>query len=106
MRYAALSIMFVLAVVAQSSSVATQPWNLPRPVLLNGCSENALIIAVKACATDSGCANGLARYENVEPPLTICCQNGRWGVMEKRQPTYCKLRARIPVKPLEVAPLR
>ena len=106
MRSAALSIGLVLIVLAQSSPVATQPWNLPRTVLLNGCSENALIIAVKTCAKDSGCASGLASFENVEPPMTICCQNGQWGLMRKRAPSVCRLYARIPVKPLEVAPFR
>jgi len=106
MRTSALSIGLMVLALAQSSPVATQPWNLPRQVVLNGCSENALIIAVKMCAQDSGCAGGLAKFENVEPPMTICCQSGHWGLMRKRAPAACRLYSRIPVKPLEVAPLR
>jgi hypothetical protein len=106
MRYASLSAGVVFVLLALSSPVATQPWNLPQPVVLNGCSENALIIAVKTCAKDSGCASGLAVYGNVEPQLTICCERGQWGLMPKRGPSVCRLYSRIPVKAPELAPFR
>lgn len=106
MRYAGLMIATVFLMLVQSSPVATQPWNLPRPVLLNGCSENALIIAVKMCASDSGCASGLAKFENVEPPMTICCEAGRWGLRRKQGSSYCRTYARIPVQAPKLAPFR
>lgn len=108
MRYASLLAGMVLVLLAQSSPVATQPWNLPRPVLLNGCSENALIIAVKTCASSSSCASGLARFENVNPPYTICCVGRRWGILPSGAPypAACRLRAGIPIQPPVVAPLQ
>lgn len=96
----------IIALLTLSLPVATQPWNLPRPVVLNGCSENALIIAIKSCARSSGCARGLANYENVEPQVTVCCEKGHWGLKIKRHPSVCKIYDRIPVKPPEVAPFR
>lgn len=108
MRYASLLTGIALVLLAQSGPVATQPWNPPQPVLLNGCSENALIIAVKTCASSSSCASSLARYENVEPPATICCVGRKWGILPKggSYPAACRLRAGIPVLPPVVAPVQ
>ena len=105
MRTAGLVIASLLVVLAQSSPVATQPWNLPRPIVLNGCSENALIIAVKQCASDS-CGSALARYANVDAPYTICCVRNEWGLLRRGDayPAACQKLRRLPFQPPKNAP--
>ena len=103
MRRSAFLMGFVLVLLAQSSPVATQPWNLPRPVVFNGCTENQLIIAVRMCAADS-CSSGLPRYGNVDTAYTICCSNGYAGLRRKDQ-SACPTKYHIPIKPYETAPL-
>lgn len=102
MRRSALMIGLILLLVAQSSPVATQPWNLPRPVVFNGCTENQLLIAVMMCAADS-CRNGLPRFANVDTAYTICCSNGYGGIRRKDE-AVCRTKYLIPVQPFERAP--
>lgn len=102
MRQSAVLMGLILVLVAQSSPVATQPWNLPRPVVFNGCTENQLFLAVRMCAA-SACSNALPRYANVDTPYTICCSNG-YGGYRRKDETACRTKFSFPIQPYERAP--
>ena len=93
---------FVVAlflVVVTSGPVMTQPFAPlgPRqPVVLNGCTENA-IFAVMNSAAGKVCLGALPHFSNVDSDFSLFCSGGRWGCCQKSIGFgSCKIEAAIP----------
>ena len=85
--------------VATSGPVMTQPFAPlgPRqPVILNGCTENA-IFAVMNSAAGKECLHLLPRVSNVSSEYSLFCKAGRWGCCLKSVGFgACKIEEAIP----------
>lgn len=102
-RFGLLMLLLSLALV-QSSPVATQPFGPlgPRPpVILNGCSENALFAVLNTDAGRECLRSLLPRVSNVASEYSVFCQSGQWGCCVKASVGLngCKYRGTIPFRP-------
>ena len=96
MRKVAFLIMMSLY-LSYSAPVSTQPFGLPQPPILNGCSENAVFAILNS---DQGryCLNTmLPRQVNVASDYSLFCNAGKWGCCLKSVGFgSCKVEGIIP----------
>ena len=98
MRRLAIPLLFALLLV-QSAPVTPASFTVlqpPGPVVLNGCTENALF-AIMNSAAGRECLKYLPRASNVGASFSVFCRQGRWGCCDK-QTGYpnCKIEEAIP----------
>jgi hypothetical protein len=100
MRKGAFAVALLLLVLT-SGPVMTQPFGPlgPRqPVVLNGCTENA-IFAVMNTAAGQECLKALPRFSNVGSEFSLFCKAGRWGCCLKSTGFgACKIEETIPYR--------
>ena len=74
------------------------PSEPPGPVVLNGCTENALFAVLNSQAGQA-CLQYLPRASNVSSSMSVFCRQGRWGCCDK-QAGYpnCKIEEAIPYR--------
>jgi hypothetical protein len=98
MRRLALPIILSLFLM-QSAPVATSPFGVLQPtgpVILNGCTENALFAALNSAAGKE-CLNLLPHVSNVSTGFSVFCKAGRWGCCDKAAGyPNCKIEQPIP----------
>ena len=95
-----LALPIILALfLAQSAPVSPAPFGVLQPsgpVILNGCTENALF-AVLNSGAGKECLNYLPRASNVSSRYSVFCKAGRWGCCEKTAGyPNCKIEEAIP----------
>jgi hypothetical protein len=101
-----LALLIVLALVlVQPAPAAFGPLQPAGPVVLNGCTENALFAILNSQA-GRACLPYLPRASNVATGFSVFCQRGRWGCCDK-QAGYpnCKIEEAIPYQRPQRPPL-
>ena len=87
--------------LAQSAPVTPAPFGVfqpPGPVILNGCTENALF-AVLNTSAGKECLSYLSRASNVSSSFSVFCKAGRWGCCDKASGyPNCKIEDAIPYR--------
>jgi hypothetical protein len=86
------------APVTPANYTAVGPFEPQGPVVLNGCTENALFAILNSQAGQA-CLQYLPRQSNVPTTFSVFCQRGRWGCCYK-QSGYpnCKIEEPIPYR--------
>ncbi len=100
--------LFLSLFLFQSAPVtpaAFGPLQPPGPVVLNGCTENALFAILNSQAGQA-CLPLLPRASNVGTEFSMYCRAGRWGCCFK-QSGYpnCKIEGPIPYQRPQRPPL-
>jgi hypothetical protein len=101
--------LFLSLFLIQSAPVTPAPFGFPvqppGPVVLNGCTENALFAILNSQAGQA-CLQYLPRASNVATRFSLFCRAGRWGCCDK-QTGYpnCKIEEAIPYQRTQRPPL-